>query len=68
MRTGDIWENSNTYNVDLFDTVSHFRVTAGILNGEWKEVKNQHPLNYQMILRVLNIWHILKITPWSMNR
>ena len=67
MRTGDIWENSNTYNADLFETVSHFRVTAGILNGGWREKENQNPLEWDLFSIVLDIMHVVRIKPWSMN-
>lgn len=40
MRDGDIWEGANTYDETLFDTPNHFRITVGILNGEWKKHKD----------------------------
>jgi len=67
MRTGDIWENSATDNVDLFETVSHFRVTAGILNGGWKESENQHPWKWELFSILLDIWYIVRTKPWSIK-
>jgi hypothetical protein len=36
MKAGNIWEKASTYDVSLFDTVTLFRITVGVLNGEWK--------------------------------
>ena len=68
MRTGDIWGDSDTDNEPLFMTVTHFRVTVGILNGEWKEKGLEHSL----VGRSWFAWYnakeyFKKITPWSMK-
>jgi len=47
MKTGDIWQEAETYNETLFDTVDHFEVTINVLNGEWKEKGIEHPLGWK---------------------
>jgi len=36
MKTGSIWQEAETHNVYLFDTVDHFGVTMDVLDGDWK--------------------------------
>ena len=68
MRIGDIWETSETDNVDLFETVSHFRVTVGILNGGWKGTDvTEHSVNWNVMFSRADIQHVMHMNRWSMK-
>ena len=71
MRVGDLWRNADaasTTNEVLFSSNSHFRVTTGVLNGEWKEKGLEHPLAWESFSAWWEVKeHFKKIAPWSMK-
>jgi len=64
VRIGDIWKRADTDNEILYMTVTHFRVTTDVLNGDWKETKLQHPLPWNAFEKLLDIQHVVRMSQW----